>query len=65
MTKKLICFPFIDGNLQEWSWNNLTDSEREQVNIEMKPVPEKSVEEPTKKTNTGEKPKRGRKKKSE
>ena len=31
MTKKLICFPFIDGNLQEWSWNNLTDLEREQV----------------------------------
>ena len=35
MTKKLICFPFIDGNLQEWSWNNLTDLEREQVyNVE-------------------------------
>ena len=31
MTKKLICFPFIDGDLQEWSWNNLTDSERERV----------------------------------
>ena len=31
MTKKLICFPFIDGNLQEWSWNNLTDSERKRV----------------------------------
>ena len=31
MSKKLICFPFIDGNLQEWSWNNLTDSERERV----------------------------------
>ena len=31
MTKKLICFPFTDGNLQEWSWNNLTDSERERV----------------------------------
>ena len=31
MTKKLICFPFVDGNLQEWSWNNLTDSERERV----------------------------------
>ena len=31
MTKKLICFPFIDGNLQEWSWNNVTDSERERV----------------------------------
>ena len=29
MAKKLICFPFIDGNLQEWSWNNniLTDDE--------------------------------------
>ena len=31
MAKKLICFPFVDGNLQEWSWNNLTDSERERV----------------------------------
>ena len=31
MAKKLICFPFINGNLQEWSWNNLTDSERERV----------------------------------
>ena len=31
MAKKLICFPFIDGNLQEWSLNNLTDSERERV----------------------------------
>ena len=31
MAKKLICFPFIDGNLQEWSWNNLTDSERERI----------------------------------
>ena len=31
MTKKLICFPFINGNLQEWSWNDLTDSERERV----------------------------------
>ena len=31
MAKKLICFPFIDGNLQEQSWNNLTDSERERV----------------------------------
>lgn len=31
MTKKLICFPFINGNLQESSWNNLTDSERERV----------------------------------
>lgn len=31
MTKKLICFPFIDGNLQERSWNDLTDSERERV----------------------------------
>ena len=31
MTKKLICFPFIDGNLQEYSWNNLTDSERDRV----------------------------------
>ena len=31
MTKKLICFPFINGNLQEWSLNDLTDSERERV----------------------------------
>ena len=31
MTKKLNCFPFIDGNLQEYTWNNLTDSERERV----------------------------------
>ena len=31
MAKKLICFPFINGNLQEWSWNSLTDSERERV----------------------------------
>ena len=31
MTKKLICFPFVDGNLQEWSWNNLTDLERERI----------------------------------
>lgn len=33
MAKKLICFPFIDGNLQEWSLNNniLTDSERERA----------------------------------
>ena len=31
MAKKLICFPFIDGNLQEWSWNDLTDLERERV----------------------------------
>ena len=31
MAKKLICFPFIDGNLQEWSLNDLTDSERERV----------------------------------
>lgn len=31
MAKKLICFPFIDGNLQEWSHNNLNDSDRERV----------------------------------
>ena len=31
MTKKLICFPFINGNLQDWSLNYLTDSERERV----------------------------------
>ena len=31
MAKKLICFPFIDGNLQEYSRNNLNDSERERV----------------------------------
>ena len=31
MAKKLICFPFIDGNLQEYSFNNLNDEERERV----------------------------------
>lgn len=31
MAKKLICFPFIDGNLQEYSFNDLEDSERERV----------------------------------
>ena len=31
MAKKLICFPFIDGNLQEWSHNNLNDVDRERV----------------------------------
>lgn len=31
MAKKLICFPFVDGNLQEYSFNNLNDSERERV----------------------------------
>ena len=31
MAKKLICFPFIDGNLQEYSFNDLSDSERERV----------------------------------
>ena len=31
MAKKLICFPFINGNLQEYSFNNLDDDERERV----------------------------------
>ena len=31
MAKKLICFPFIDGNLQEYVAYNLNDSERERV----------------------------------
>lgn len=31
MAQKLICFPFIDGNLQEYSFNDLDDSERERV----------------------------------
>ena len=31
MAKKLICYPFIDGNLQEYSFNDLDDSERERV----------------------------------
>lgn len=31
MAKKLICFPFVDGNLQEYSFNDLNDSERERV----------------------------------
>lgn len=29
--KKLICFPFINGDLQEYSFRNLDDSERERV----------------------------------
>lgn len=31
MAKKLICFPFIDGDLQEYSFTDLDDSERERV----------------------------------
>lgn len=31
MAKKLICFPFVDGNLQEYSFNDLNDAERERV----------------------------------
>lgn len=31
MGKKLICFPFINGDLQEYSFSNLDDSERERV----------------------------------
>lgn len=31
MNKKLICFPFVDGNLQEYSYNDLTDEERKKV----------------------------------
>lgn len=31
MAKKLICFPFINGNLQEYSSSYLTDDERERV----------------------------------
>lgn len=31
MAKKLICFPFINGDLQEYSFRNLDDSEREKV----------------------------------
>lgn len=31
MAKKLICFPFINGNLQEYSFSYLTDDERERV----------------------------------
>lgn len=31
MGKKLICFPFVDGDLQEYSFRNLDDSEREKV----------------------------------
>lgn len=31
MGKKLICFPFINGELQEYSFRNLDDSERERV----------------------------------
>ena len=31
MRKKLICFPFVNGDLQEYSFRNLDDSERERV----------------------------------
>lgn len=31
MAKKLICYPFIDGNLQEYSFHNLTDDEIERA----------------------------------
>ncbi|CUX16291.1 hypothetical protein BN3590_00006 [Clostridium sp. C105KSO15] len=31
MSKKLICFPFIDGDLQEYSFNDLSDDERVRV----------------------------------
>lgn len=31
MAKKLICFPFINGNLQEYSFHDLNDEERERV----------------------------------
>ena len=31
MAKKLICFPFIDGSLQEYSFHTLTDDETERV----------------------------------
>ena len=31
MAKKLICFPFISGSLQEWSLYNLGDNERKRV----------------------------------
>lgn len=31
MGKKLICFSFINGDLQEYSFRNLDDSERERV----------------------------------
>ena len=31
MGKKLICFPFVNGDLQEYSFRNLDDSERERV----------------------------------
>lgn len=29
--KKLICFPFVNGSLQDWVSTDLSDSEREQV----------------------------------
>lgn len=28
---KLICFPFVNGNLQDYSYNDLTDEERRRV----------------------------------
>lgn len=31
MAKRLICFPFVDGSLQEYSFNELDDDERVRV----------------------------------
>ena len=31
MAKKLICYPFVNGSLQEYSHHNLDDSERKRV----------------------------------
>lgn len=31
MAKKLICFPFVDGNLREYSFTDLSDEERQKV----------------------------------
>ena len=31
MAKRLICFPFVDGSLQEYSFNDLDDDERARV----------------------------------
>ena len=31
MAKKLICFPFVNGDLQDYTWHELDDDERERV----------------------------------
>ena len=46
MAKKLICFPFIDGNLQEYSFNSLTDDEIKRAYDGEEIIKEKEVWKP-------------------